>query len=73
MGTDHNLTSSCVSPTGCLAITLLKGSGEGSAVAGGVPSSGPRPVLTLVLCPDLSATGSVVEASGRVPTQPTQY
>ena len=27
---------------------------EGPAVAEGVPSLGPRPVLTLVLCPDCS-------------------
>ena len=60
-------------PQALLLSLNSKDSREGSAVAGGLPSAGPRPVLTLVLCPDLSAaTGSVVEASGRVPTQPTQ-
>ena len=65
--------SSCVFYRDNLALTFFWIFKKNPAVAGGVPSLGPRPVLTLVLSLSLAQTGaptgSVVEASG--PTQPT--
>ena len=67
--------SSCVFYRDNLALTFFWIFKKNPAVAGGVPSLGPRPVLTLVLSLSLAQTGaptgSVVEASGTDPTYPT--